>query len=54
MCVYICIFVEPNAYYIKEYFYAASLNRYELETNYLIYYWNALCKTFSSPDIPII
>ncbi len=52
--VYISIFVQPNAYYLKEYFYATSLNRYELENNYLIYYWNALCKTLSSPDIPII
>lgn len=31
---YAYIFVEPNAYYIKVYFYAASLNRYE--KNYLI------------------
>lgn len=52
--MYVYIFVESNAYYLKECFYATSLNRNELGTNYLIYYWNALCKTLSSPDIPII
>lgn len=29
----IYILVEPNAYYLKEYFFATSLNRYELESN---------------------